>query len=214
MRAAGTSNAAGILVPTELQVGHGVRPVGVQKNFLQGSPYATDNPLDMALMGDGFFQVTLPDGTIAYTRDGSFKMNEEGAIVTSDGFLLEPEIALPEDTTSVNVSNDGVVSVLVVGAIEATEVGQIELAKFINPSGLKNVGQNQFLPTAASGDPILGVPGQEGFGQINQGYLESSNVKVVEEMVSMIIAQRAYELNSKAVHTAEEMLRMANNLKR
>ena len=214
IRAAGTSNAAGLLVPTELQVGHGVRPVGVQKNFEQGPPVATENPLDMAIMGDGFFQISLPDGTVAYTRDGSFKLNEEGAIVTSDGHYLEPQISVPADTTAISVTNDGTLSVLVVGSFEPQEVGQIELAKFINPGGLKNVGQNQYSPTTASGDPILGLPGEEGFGQINQGYLESSNVKVVEEMVNMIIGQRAYELNSKAIHTAEEMLQMANNLKR
>ncbi len=214
LRAAGTSNAAGILVPTELQVGHGVRPVGVQKNFAQGPPTATENPLDICIMGNGFFQINLPDGTIGYTRDGSFKLNDEGAVVTSDGFYLEPQISVPSDTTAISITNDGSISVMVVGSVEPQEIGQIELAKFINAGGLKNVGQNQYLPTSASGEPILGLPGEEGFGQLNQGYLESSNVKVVEEMVNMIIGQRAYELNSKAIRTAEEMLQMANNLKR
>ena len=214
LRQSGTSGLAGIVVPTELQVGHGVRPVAVQKNFSQGSPKATENPLDVAIMGNGFFQITQPDGTIAYSRDGTFKLNNEGSMVTSDGFYLEPEISLPVDTTSVSISNDGTVSVLVVGSVEPQDVGQIELGKFINPGGLKNIGQNLFLPTEASGEPILGTPGTEGFGQVNQGYLETSNVKVVEEMVNMIVAQRAYELNSKSIRTSEEMLQMANNIKR
>ncbi|NQS98261.1 MAG: flagellar basal-body rod protein FlgG [candidate division Zixibacteria bacterium] len=214
LRAAGTSGSAGVVVPTELQVGHGVRPVSVQKNFSQGPPRSTENPLDVAILGRGFFQINMPDGTVSYSRDGTFKLNNEGAIVTSDGFYLEPELTIPLDTTSINLSNDGMVSVLVVGSVEPQEVGQIELAKFINPGGLKNIGQNLFFPTEASGEPILGTPGTEGFGQVNQGFLEGSNVKVVEEMVNMIVAQRAYELNSKAIRTSEEMLQMANNIKR
>ncbi|MBC8205488.1 flagellar basal-body rod protein FlgG [bacterium] len=214
LRAAGTSSFQGVMVPTELQVGHGVRPVAVQKSFSQGDALATERPLDVAIMGNGFFQISLPDGTIAYTRDGSFKMSDEGTLVTSDGFTLEPQISLPEDTTSMSVAADGIVSILVVGSTDSQEVGQIELAKFINPAGLKNIGQNLYQPTAASGDPLLGTPSAEGFGQLNQGYLEGSNVKVVEEMVNMIVAQRAYELNSKSIRTAEEMLQMANNIKR
>jgi len=214
MRAAGASSLAGVVVPTELQIGHGVRPVAVQKNFAQGAPRATENPLDIAILGNGFFQITMPDGTIAYTRDGSFKINNEGSIVTSDGLYLEPEVSVPIDTTSINISNDGTVSVLIVGSTEPQDIGQIELAKFINSGGLKNIGQNLFLPTEASGEAILGTPGQEGLGQLNQGYLESSNVQVVEEMVNMIVAQRAYELNSKSIRTSEEMLQMANNIKR
>lgn len=214
MRAAGASSLAGVVVPTELQIGHGVRPVSVNKNFGQGAPLATENPLDVAILGDGFFQIGMPDGTIAFSRDGTFKVNNEGSIVTSDGFYLDPELSIPFDTTSINISNDGTLSVLVVGSTEPQDIGQIELAKFINPGGLKNVGQNLFLPTEASGEPILGTPGQEGLGQLNQGYIEGSNVQVVEEMVSMIVAQRAYELNSKSIKTAEEMLQMANNIKR
>ena len=214
LRAAGVSSFQGVMVPTELQVGHGVRPVAVQKNFSQGNVLVTENPLDLAIMGNGFFQIIQPDGTIAYTRDGTFKMNDEGAIVTSDGLFLEPEISLPEDTTSISISADGIVSVMVVGSNEPSELGMIEMAKFINPGGLKSIGQNLFMSTIASGDPILGSPGSEGFGQLNQGYIEGSNVKVVEEMVNMIVAQRAYELNSKSIRTAEEMLQMANNIKR
>jgi flagellar basal-body rod protein FlgG len=214
LRAAGTSSVSGLVVPTELQIGHGVRPVAIQKNFAQGSPFATENPLDVAIMGNGFFQVTMPDGTIAYSRDGSLKLNNDGTLVTADGYYLEPQISIPQDTTSVNIDTDGTVTVLVVGSVEPQQVGQIELAKFINPGGLKNIGQNLYLPTEASGEPVLGTPSLEGFGQLEQGYLESSNVKVVEEMVNMIIAQRAYELNSKSIRTAEEMLQMANNVKR
>ncbi|HHI02411.1 MAG TPA: flagellar basal-body rod protein FlgG, partial [candidate division Zixibacteria bacterium] len=214
LRSAGASSAEGILVPTELQIGHGVRPVAVQKNFSQGAPTATENPLDVAIMGDGFFQITLADGAIAYSRDGSFKINNEGTLVTSDGFILEPEISLPTDTTAVNISQDGIVSVMVVGSTEGQEVGQVELAKFINPAGLKNIGQNLYMPTEASGEPLLGAPGTEGFGQLNQGYLEASNVKVVEEMVNMIVAQRAYEINSKVIQTSDDMSQIANNLKR
>lgn len=214
LRAAGVSSVEGVMVPTELQIGHGVRPVTIQKNFSQGPPISTENPLDVAIMGMGFFQIGMPDGTISYTRDGSFKINNEGALVTSDGFYLEPEISIPFDSTAVNISNDGIVSVLVVGTTEPSEVGQLELAKFINSAGLKNIGQNMYYPTEASGEPLLGVAGTEGFGQINQGYLEGSNVKVVEEMVNMIVAQRAYELNSKSIRTSEEMLQMANNIKR
>ena len=214
MRAAGSSSLAGVVVPTELQVGHGVRPVAIQKSFAQGAPQATENPLDVAILGNGFYQINLPDGTVAYSRDGTFKINNEGSIVTSDGHYLEPELSIPIDTTSINISNDGTVSVLVVGSTEPQDIGQIELAKFINPAGLKNVGQNLYFPTEASGEPILGTPGQEGLGQLNQGYIETSNVQVVEEMVNMIVAQRAYELNSKSIRTSEEMLQMANNIKR
>lgn len=214
LRAAGASSVEGVMVPTELQVGHGVRPVAVQKSFSQGAPRATENPLDIAIMGNGFFQISMPDGTTNYSRDGSFKINSEGAIVTSDGFYVEPQITIPVDTTSINISNDGIVSVLVVGSTEAQEVGQIELAKFINAGGLKNIGQNMYVPTEASGEPVLGAPSTEGYGLLNQGYLEASNVQIVEEMVNMIIAQRAYELNSKSIRTSEEMLQMANNIKR
>ena len=164
--------------------------------------------------GTGFFQIMMPDGTMSYSRDGSFKMSADGMLVTADGYAMDPEIVLPQDTASISIDSEGIVSVLLIGDSEPQEVGQIELARFMNPVGLSNIGQNLFKPTAASGDPIIGTPGNEGFGTLMQGYLEGSNVQVIEEMVNMIVAQRAYELNSKAIKTAEDMLAIANNLKR
>ena len=198
----------------EIQIGHGTRAVAVVKQFSQGDVSNTNNPLDLAIEGDGFFQVLLSDGTVAYTRDGAFKLNSEGQLVTSDGLLVQPNITLPADTESVNISTDGVVSVKTTGETEPQIVGQLELAKFLNPAGLKSIGRNLYLPTVASGEPQFGVPESEGFGRIMQGYLELSNVDVVEEMVNLIIAQRSYEINSKAIRTAEEMLSTANNLQR
>ncbi|UCD17752.1 MAG: flagellar hook-basal body complex protein, partial [Candidatus Zixiibacteriota bacterium] len=161
----------------------------------------------------GFFQIQMPDGTISYTRDGAFKISAEGRVVTSDGFLLTPEITIPEDSISLSTSIDGEVSVMLAGTDEAQVIGQIELAKFINPAGLSAVGHNLYVETAASGDPILGTPGLEGMGKIDQGYLEMSNVKVVDEMVNMIVAQRSYELNSKVIKTSEDMAQIINNLR-
>jgi len=174
----------------------------------------TGNPLDLSIEGNGFFQVLLPDGTIGYTRDGSFKLSADGQLVTSDGFYLQPGITLPADATDINVSTDGIIAVLIPGESEPQEIGQIELAKFINPSGLQAIGHNLFTASVSSGEPVLGTPSLEGLGRINQGYLEMSNVDIVEEMVNMIIAQRAYEINSKAIQTSEEMSQIANNLKR
>ena len=174
----------------------------------------TENPLDMMIDGDGFFQVLLPDGTYAYTRDGTFKIDSEGNLVTSAGFKMEPALTLPRETTELLVASDGNVSVLLQSENEPSELGRIELVRFENPAGLKSIGHNLYKPTAASGDPIVGNPGEEGLGIINMGYLEMSNVNVIEEMIGMITAQRAYEINSKAVKTAEEMLGIAANLKR
>ena len=174
----------------------------------------TENPLDLAIDGNGFFQIIMPDGTRAYTRDGTFKLSAEGQLVTSDGLLLEPEISLPLDTVSINISSDGVVSALVVGSTEPEVIGQLELAKFVNPAGLKSIGRNLYLQTAASGEPMIGTPDSEGYGRLMQGYQEMSNVDVVEEMVNLIVAQRAYEINSKAIRTAEEMLSATTNLTR
>ena len=163
--------------------------------------------------GDGFFQVLMPDGTTAYTRDGSFKLSDDGRLVTSDGYEVTPEITLPLDTTSVNISRDGRVTAFVAGVENPEEIGQIELVKFINPAGMKNLGHNLYQATPSSGEPSFGQPGTEGFGTIEQFYLESSNVDVVEEMVNMIVAQRAYEINSKAIKTADEMMQLVNRLK-
>jgi len=212
--APGTASTAQTVVPTGIELGQGVRPVAVQRMFSQGDFQKTENPLDMAIEGDGFFQILLPNGELAYTRCGAFKLDREGRIVTSDGYLLQPEVAIPEDAINITIGADGTISVTQPGQSVASQVGQLQIVKFINPAGLKSIGRNLFMPTDASGDPIIGVPGEEGFGTIAQGYVELSNVKVVEEMVNMIIAQRAYEVNAKAIQTADEMLQMANNVKR
>ncbi|MCD6419625.1 MAG: flagellar basal-body rod protein FlgG [Synergistetes bacterium] len=211
---AGTPVATGLTLPTGIQVGLGVRPSATQKLFMQGNIYQTENPLDIAIEGDGFFQVTLPDGTIAYTRDGSFKLDANGNVVTSDGYFIEPPITIPQNATSISISPEGVVSVKVPGQVAAQNVGQIQLARFVNPAGLKAVGDNLFKETDASGAPIVANPGTNGMGNLRQGFLEASNVQVVEEMVKLITAQRAYESNSKSIQTADDMLRIANGLKR
>jgi len=213
LRAAGTPNNQGSQVPTGIEVGHGVRPAATQKLFSQGSFKKTGNPLDIAIEGDGFFQVIRPDGRIAYTRDGSLKRDNNGRIVTSDGYPIQPEITIPEDSVKVTVTAEGnVLAKQANGQLE--ELGQIELARFSNAAGLKSIGRNLFVQTPASGEPIAGVPAEDGFGTLAQGYLEMSNVKVVEEMVNMIAAQRAYEINSKAIKASDQMLQQANNLKR
>jgi flagellar basal-body rod protein FlgG len=190
----------------------GTRPVATQKIFLQGEYESTENPLDMVIEGAGFFQVTMPDGTIAYTRAGDFKKNADGMLVTSDGYYLEPSIVIPENASEVHVGSDGTISVRAGGEIQT--IGTMELARFVNPAGLMNIGRNLFVATAASGDAIVGTPGTEGFGTLAQGVLEMSNVKVVEEMVNMITAQRAYEINSKVIKTADDMIALANNMVR
>ncbi|MFC2150520.1 flagellar basal-body rod protein FlgG [Calditrichota bacterium] len=214
LRTGGSQQDLGAVLPTELQIGHGSRPVSTQKSFEQGNTVPTGNPLDVAIDGDGFFQVSKPDGQVFYTRDGSFKMSPEGELVSSDGYALEPVITLPQDTQDVTIARDGTVSVLLPGEIEPEIVGQFELARFVNPAGLHNLGQNLLGETVASGPPILLNPGNEGMGGVTQGFLESSNVQIVEEMVAMIATQRAYEVASKAVRTAEELLQIANQLKR
>jgi len=214
LRAAGVSSSEGTQVPVGIQMGHGTRPAAVNKIFLQGDFQKTDNELDLAVEGDGFFQILQPNGEIAYSRAGAFKLDSEGRIVTSDGFFMEPEITIPTDTVTFSVGIDGTVSVVQAGAVQATEIGTIELARFINPAGMHTIGRNLYLPTAASGDVVTGTAGEDGFGTIAQGYLEMSNVSVVDEMVNMITAQRAYEINSKTIQAADDMLQMANNIKR
>jgi len=214
LRPPGVNSAEGNQVPTGIQLGHGTRTAAVQKIFLQGDYAHTQNELDMAIEGEGFFQILQPNGEIGYTRAGAFKLDSEGQIVTSDGFFMEPSISIPSDTVSVTIGTDGTVSVLQAGESEPTAVGNIELARFVNPAGLRSIGRNLFITTAASGDAISGSGGTDGFGTLAQGYLEMSNVSVVEEMVGMITAQRAYEINSKAIQTADEMLQIANNVKR
>lgn len=214
IRVAGTSVEAGSEVPMEVQVGCGTRLVGTPKLFSQGDLQPTERPLDLAISGEGFFQIRRPDGTIQYTRDGTFQLAADGRVVTSDGFALEPPISVPLDVQSIHISADGMVEVQIAGDMEPQNVGQIELARFVNPAGLRNLGRNLYEATVASGEPIVGSPGSEGLGDLSQGYVESSNVDVIQEMVQMIMAQRAYEINSKAIRTAEDMLSAAGNLKR
>jgi len=214
IRPAGTSNAAGAQIPVGIQVGHGTRPVAIQKMFAQGDYQETGNPLDLVIEGDGFFQVMMPDGGIAYTRAGSFKHDAQGRLVTSDGFMMKDQITIPQDALDVTITSDGAVQVVLPGQTEQQQLGVIELARFANPAGLSSVGRNLYVPTAGSGTAITGTPGLNGLGTIVQRSLEMSNVKVVEEMVNLIVAQRAYEINSKAIQTADEMLGLANNLRR
>ena len=181
---------------------------------MQGEYKQTKNELDIAIEGDGFFQITMPDGETAYSRAGAFKLDSQGRIVTSDGYLMEPEISIPDDSMQISIGTDGTVSVRQAGENQAVEVGTIQLARFINPAGLNSIGRNLFLPTSASGDVITGIAGENGFGTLAQGFLEMSNVSVVEEMVNLITAQRAYEINSKSIQVADEMLQIANNIKR
>ena len=214
LRSAGTRVAAGAEVPSGLQVGHGSRAVATQKIFMQGNFQQTENPLDLVIEGTGFFQVLLPDGTQAYTRAGAFKLDGLGRVVTSDGFVLQPGISIPPDAGSISIGTDGTVSVVSGAAATPKEVGKIELARFSNPGGLNAIGRNLYLPTSASGGAVGGAPASEGFGSLSQGFLEMSNVSVVEEMVNLIAAQRAFEVNAKAVQTADEMLNQANNMRR
>ncbi|GAB4336196.1 MAG: flagellar basal-body rod protein FlgG [Calditrichia bacterium] len=214
IKAAGEATGNQEMRPTALQVGNGTRVIATQRSFQSGSIEATDNPLDLAIEGDGFFQVRMPDGNLAYTRSGSFKLTADGTIVTADGYIVEPEITVPEDTREIVVTKDGQVQALLQGETEASPLGQLELARFINPAGLEAVGQNLFRETAASGTPFVGNPGEDGLGLVHQGYLETSNVDVVQEMVRMIEAQRAYELNSKSIKTSEDMFRTVSQIVR
>ncbi len=204
----------GTETPTSLEIGYGTMPVASPRIFSQGELLPTGNPLDLAINGDGFFRVLLADGTYAYTRDGAFKLSGDGRLVTTDGELIDPEISVPEGTTSIMIGRDGTVAVTIGNETEPQEVGRIEIVRFMNPAGLKAIGRNLYVETPAAGDPIPGTAGSEGNGEIYQGYLETSNVEIVEEMVNMIVAQRAYEINSKAIKTADDMLAIVNNLAR
>lgn len=197
----------------KIQVGNGVKPSSAQKIFKQGDITPTNNPFDLAIQGEGFFQVRKSDGTFAYTRDGSFKVNAEGKLVTASGFILEPDFSLNSDVVGISIGKDGTVDAIN-NDQSRMSLGTIELARFMNNGGLISIGDNLYVESTSSGQPIIGTPGSQGFGEVNQGFLESSNVDIVEEMISMIAAQRAYEINSKTVKTVEEMMTMANNLKR
>lgn len=210
----GTPNAQGSQVPIGVEIGHGSKVSATQKLFSEGSMKNTENPLDIVIEGDGFLQVQRPDGTTAYTRDGSLKQDGEGRIVTSDGYPIQPELYIPEDATEISITSDGTVAVRVAGDNEPQQLGQIQLARFSNPAGLNSVGRNLFEATSASGEAMVNTPGSAGYGTIAQGFLEMSNVKVVEEMVNMIAAQRAYEVNSKSIQAADEMLKTATQLRR
>lgn len=212
IRATGVPNQLGQAPPAELQVGDGTIPSSTAKNFSQGELTPTQGQLDFAIQGDGFFEVRMPDGTDAYTRDGTFQVSSDGNLVTSNGNLVEPGITIPQDTTSIQVGQDGTVQATVSGQTNPVTLGQLQLAKFINPDGLQALGSNLYQQTVASGTPILGNASTTGFGTIQQGYLEASNVSIVNQMVKMIEAERAYELNSKAVQTANTMMQMADNL--
>ena len=195
-----------------VQIGRGVRLADIQRIHTQGAFERTDNPFDFALEGEGFFQVQLPNGSLAYTRDGTFgRAADTGALVTHAGYLLSPEITIPADATQIGVSPTGQVSAILGSTGEQVDLGQIELARFTNPTGLLSLGGNNYTATSASGEAMTGLPGEDGFGQVVQGSLEASNVEIVQEMVDMITAQRAYEVNSKAIKTAEEMIQTVTN---
>lgn len=215
IKPAGSETAAGTTIPEGIQIGHGVRPSAIAKVFTPGAAIQTGNALDLMIEGDGFFQIDLPDGTIAYTRDGSFKYNEEGTVMTADGYPLTPGIDIPTDAELITVGSDGTVSARVPGDNTPQVLGNIQLVRFSNPAGLDaRLGRNLLLETQASGVPNAGQPGLDGIGTIAQGFLENSNVQVVEEILQIIIAQRAYEANSKVIQTSDEMLQTANNVRR
>ena len=215
IKAPGGQTASGTTIPEGIQIGHGVRPSSVSKLFTPGSFIATGNEFDIAIEGDGFFQVDLPDGTQAYTRDGSFRRSSDGTLVTIDGYTLNPQITFADDARFISITPDGTVSARAGSDSATTQVGNIQSVHFANPSGLDaSLGHNLLLETDASGTPTVGDPGVDGLGTIAQGFLENSNVQTVEEIIAMIIAQRAYEANSKVIQTADEMLQLANNVRR
>ena len=205
-RQPGAQSSQATQVPAGTMVGTGVRVVGTEKLFSQGELVQTNNPLDVAVQGRGMFQVTMPDGTVAYTRDGSFHLNSDGQIVTNSGYPLEPALTVPANAQSVTIGSDGTVSVALPGQAAPAQIGTVQTADFINPAGLEARGENLFVETASSGAPQTGTPGLNGLGTIAQGSLESSNVNVVEELVNMIETQRAYEMNSKAISATDQML--------
>lgn len=206
IRQVGSQTTQNSELPSGLQLGTGVRTVATEKLHTQGNLQQTDNSLDVAISGRGFFQILMPNGDINYTRDGTFKLNSEGQVVTSGGFELEPAITVPADAISISIGRDGTFSVLQPGSPDLVQLGQIQLADFVNPTGLEPIGENLFRESVASGAPVIGTPGEEEYGVLYQGSLETSNVNVVEELVNMIETQRAYEMNSKAISTTDQML--------
>ncbi|RMH65735.1 MAG: flagellar basal-body rod protein FlgG [Bacteroidetes bacterium] len=214
VQAPGQGEAEGEARPASLQVGHGAAAIATVRNFEQGGLISTGNPLDLAINGDGFFQVRRPDGSVVYTRDGTFTVSAEGLITTQTGLTLEPDLSIPTEAAEIIVSEDGYVSARIHGEVDLMPLGQLELVRFANPAGLRAIGGNLFEQTSASGEPVLGAPGQDNLGLVRQGFLEAANVDVVQEMVNLITAQRAYEINSKMVSTSEDMLQIANTMKR
>ncbi len=207
----GAQSSQDTQLPSGLNLGTGVRTVATEKLFTQGNITQTGNALDLAIQGRGFLQVLRPDGTLAYTRDGTIQLDAQGQLVTSMGYPIEPGITIPDNAQTITIGSDGVVSVVVAGNTTPVQVGNIQLADFINPAGLQAIGDNLFVESAASGTPQVGTPGLNGLGTLIQGSLESSNVNTVEELVNMIETQRAYEMNSKAIATADQMLQYVNN---
>jgi len=214
MEYAGTSTSDTTKSPTGIEVGLGSRPTSINKIFSEGALKQTDNQLDLAITGRGFFKLELPDGTEVYSKNGAFKLDETGTIVNADGYRLIPQIVVPEDATNISIGVDGTVTVVQAGQTQATQIGQINTTDFINPAGLHSMGDNLYVETDASGQPVEGTPGQNGLGTIRQGFVELSNVELVVELTDLITGQRAYDANSKIITTSDEMLQTVNNLKR
>ena len=212
LRQPGAQSSQQTQLPSGLQIGTGVKPVATERIFTQGNLQQTGNAKDVAIQRNGFFQIQMPDGTTAYTRDGSFQTDAQGQLVTSSGYLVQPSITLPADTISITIAPDGTVSALQPGNVAPAQVGTLQLASFINPAGLQSMGENLYKETAASGTPSVATPGTNGTGLLNQGYVETSNVNVVEELVNMIQTQRAYEINSKSIQTSDQMLQRLTQL--
>jgi flagellar basal-body rod protein FlgG len=206
IRQPGAQSSQQTQLPSGLQLGTGTRPVATERIFTQGNLQQTGNAFDVAIQGNGFFQVLLPDGSTGYTRDGSFQVDSQGQLVTASGFSIQPALTIPADTITVTIGRDGTVSVVQAGATTPTQIGALQLVGFVNPAGLQSAGENLYLETAASGTPSANTPGTNGLGLINQAMLETSNVNVVEELVNMIQTQRAYEINSKSIQTSDQML--------
>jgi flagellar basal-body rod protein FlgG len=212
LRQAGAASSEQTQLPTGLQVGLGVRPVATSRIFSQGNLQSTTNNLDVAIKGNGFFQIQMPDGTVGYTRDGSFQVDPNGQLVTNSGYVVQPGITIPANAQSVTIAQDGTVTASMPGQAAPQNIGQLQLASFVNPAGLDPLGSNLFAETAASGGPSTGSPQSNGLGALQQGYVETSNVNVVEELVSMIQTQRAYEMNSKAIQTSDQMLQKLSQI--
>ncbi len=214
MEYAGTSTSDVTKSPTGVEVGLGVRSTAINKIFAEGALKQTDNQLDIAITGRGFFKLELPDGTEVYSRNGAFKVDENGSMVNSDGYKLIPEVVVPPDATNISIGTDGTVTVVQPGQTQATQIGQITTTNFINPSGLHSMGDNLYIETDSSGQPVEGTPGVDGLGTLRQGFVEQSNVELVVELTDLITGQRAYDSNSKIITTSDEMLQTTNNLKR